>query len=88
MKVAVFGPNLSMEGQNKGDVHVHAAGCGDCKHYGRGRRFGGEDSGWVFEAQSVREVVEEFYADQLDEGSSYGSCRAEVWVAPCVTLAE
>lgn len=40
--LAIFGPNLSSVAQRKGEFHVHAEGCPDCQHYGRGRRFGGD----------------------------------------------
>ena len=87
IKVAVFGPNLSMQAQDKGNVHVHAAGCADCNHYGRGKRFGGGRS-IMLEVKSARQVVEFMYADHLEDDASYAACRAEVWFAPCVALAE
>jgi hypothetical protein len=43
MNVRICGPNLY--DQSKGDFHVHADGCGDLKHYGPGRRFGGDADG-------------------------------------------
>ena len=46
VKLAVCGPNLN---DRQYRLHVHAAGCGDLKHYGRGRKYGGDygDPWWV-----------------------------------------
>lgn len=91
MKVSIFGPNL--RDQSKGTSHAHATGCGDCKHYGRSGKFGGED-GWEIEVTSEMDVVTEIYADHL---SDYGlevedaegqemleGWLCEIWFAPCL----
>lgn len=82
--VRVFGPNLSGPAQRKGEFHVHAEGCGDCKHYGPDGRFGGDDpDGWHMVVDTRAEVVEGIYEDQIHEGASFESCAATVWWAPC-----
>lgn len=43
MNVRICGPNLN--DQSKGTFHVHATGCSDLKHYGPGKRFGGDVAG-------------------------------------------
>lgn len=92
MQVTVFGPNL--RDQSKGSNHVHAAGCGDCKHYGRSGKFGGEDNGWTIEVGSQMDVVTEIYCDILsDYGLEPGTPEGdemladwlcEIWFAPCI----
>jgi hypothetical protein len=84
--VVVFGPNLSREGEAKGYMHAHAAGCADCKHYGPGRKFGGERDDWQFEARSEQEIVEEINADFIDENedSTWLDYRGDVYIAPCL----
>lgn len=88
-EVAIFGPNLSRAGQAKATFHIHKLTCKDCKDYGPDRKFGGEDEGWNIEADTKAEVVYEVYADQINEGASYESCRMDLWFAPCLnTLPE
>lgn len=84
--VRVFGPNLNGPAQKKGMFHVHAPGCGDCKHYGPGSKFGGDDAGWEMAVGSRLDVVEEVYGDQLDENPGV---QAKDWLddfhfAPCL----
>jgi hypothetical protein len=85
MRVTVFGPNLY--DQSKGQFHAHAADCGDCKHYGHGRKFGGE-SGWTIEAASKDDVVGEVYDDMIyaNDREPLEDYRSEIHFAPCVTL--
>lgn len=80
-KVMVFGPNL--RDQSKGQLHVHAANCADNRRYGNGRPMGGEE-GQEMLVSSRREVVEDMYSGQLDEGCSYKDCAADVHFAPCL----
>jgi hypothetical protein len=92
--ISIFGPNLN--DQSKGQFHVHAAGCGDCKHYGRGK-FGGE-TGWHIDAESQLDVCSEIYADHLsDYGLSTEDAEgvemltdwlSDLWFAPCLSLPE
>ena len=71
MKVAIFGPNLSGAAQRSGNFHVHAADCGDCKHYGYGRKFGGDNdpgkSDMVIEATSKWDVADFFYGPRAGD---------------------
>ena len=67
MQVTICGPNL--RDQRKGQFHVHAAGCGDLKHYGGDGKHGGEDGGWTVEAETTLDVCAAVYADHL---SDYG----------------
>lgn len=84
--VVVFGPNLSREGETKGYFHAHAAGCADCKHYGPGRKFGGDRGDWQFDAVSEQEIVEEINADFIDENedATWLDYRGDVYIAPCL----
>ena len=88
MNVSVFGPNLSGVAQAKGQFHVHAEGCGDCSHYGPGRKFGGDDRGESFEAKHLIEVVtlvypeDEFDYDATNE-QDFRDFVADFYVAPC-----
>ena len=90
--LTTFGPNLAL-GDSKGSHHVHAAGCEDCRHYGPGKRYGGESSGWSANFATQLEVVSEIYGEIIDEGIDQGyhdtyedgvaHYRGEVWFAPC-----
>lgn len=86
--VVIVGPNLQGGAQRKGAFHVHAAGCADLRHYGEGRKFGG-DTGWDVEVSSRREIVEEIYADHIAEnpGASWEDYD-DLHVAPCVHFPE
>lgn len=93
MQIEIFGPNL--RDQSKGQFHVHAAACGDCKHYGRNGKFGGED-GWKIESDSQLKVSTEIHCDILsdygltpDDAEGVELLRAwldDIWFAPCVKL--
>lgn len=69
MKVRICGPNLHH--QSRGTFHVHADGCGDLRHYGPGRREGGNWEGvdeTLVDAHSVRDLVLSVYDNGiLDE---------------------
>jgi len=84
MDVKVFGPNL--HSQDKGDMHVHAADCGDCKHYGPGKRFGGEREGWQLSVDTVEEVTEAVYGPDeylYDPATEIDQYTASFYWAPC-----
>lgn len=82
--VQIFGPNLNTAGQAKGQMHVHADGCGDCKHYGPGTKFGGE-GGWKIEAATRKDVVTEIYPpEDFDYDEADWSQYDDLFVAPCV----
>jgi len=88
MEVVIFGPNL--RDQSKGTFHVHAKGCAHAKHYGPGKRFGGDDFGdYVFEADTTEDVVEDIYGDQLNEtpgdrAELINDWHSDFYFAPCV----
>ena len=92
MDVVICGPNL--RDQSKGQFHVHAAGCGDLKHYGSSGKFGGEDGGWSIQADTKLDVSTEIHCDILsdygltpedDEGKDMlRDWLSDVWFAPCV----
>lgn len=89
MKVSICGPNL--RDQSKGQFHVHAADCGDLKHYCDGK-FGGEDP-WEVEVKSRLDACAELYADHLTdygltEEDAEGQAMlkdwlSDLWFAPC-----
>ena len=84
MIVNIFGPNLRDE--SRGTFHVHRAGCQDAKHYGPGRKFGGEDEGWTVDVDSRVDVVECVYDNQLDEHPDVEAADwlSDFYFAPCV----
>ncbi len=91
MKLQVCGPNLSGEAQRRGTFHIHAVGCADLKHYGPGRRFGGDDKGWTLEASSKMQVVEDVYPGsdfQYDPSNDaeIGPFLGDFHFAPCCEL--
>ncbi len=89
MKVKIFGPNLSGAAQRKGDFHVHAADCADCKFYGPGRKYGGDSKPTAMEAETEKAVVLSIYPPddfEYDE-KDWTGFAAGVWFAPCAVLA-
>lgn len=79
-EVYIVGPNLW--DQSKGQFRIHRAGCG---HIDRmKRRDSAYEDGWSVEAESRRQVVEAVYGDQMSEGASYESCRADLYFEPCL----
>lgn len=86
MQVTIFGPNLNSGAEKKGTLHVHAEDCGDCAHYGPGRKFGGEDNGWTVSADSRQAVVFDVYPPgqfEYDE-SDWRDYESDLYFAPCV----
>lgn len=85
---SVFGPNLN--DQSKGSFHVHKEGCGDCKFYGAGKRFGGDEvPPSTTEATTYEEIVEEVYGPDefnYDPETEIGTYLADFWFAPCCDL--
>lgn len=81
MLVTICGPNL--RDQSKGDLHVHAADCGDLR---RGAiREPAYHDGWTIEAGSYAEVVQEVYPPEdfnydPEEAHLYADT---LWFAPC-----
>lgn len=90
MDVRIFGPNLSGAAQKKGDMHVHAEGCGDCKFYGYGKKYGGDDfDGWQIEASTIEDAVEAIYGPSefnYDPETEIDTYTDSMYFAPCVTL--
>lgn len=84
MDVRVFGPNL--RDQRKGTFHVHEASCDHLDFYGPGRINGGNCFGYeegIIKDATVAKIVEEVYADQLDEGGTIEDLTSDFWFAPC-----
>lgn len=69
VKVVVMGPNLRTRDAM---LHAHAAGCADLRHYGPGRRYGGDanDDGDSLTVTSRREVVEIEFGNQIEESAA------------------
>lgn len=44
LTIVVCGPNLRTRDAT---MHVHAPGCADLRHYGWGRKYGGDDGGYT-----------------------------------------
>lgn len=88
MAVTISGPNLPRPLCDKGDMHVHAAGCADLRKYPTERHTG--EKGWTITVASVREVVENVYGDQIREsGSTWQDYVGDFYWAPCTSkLAE
>ena len=91
MKVAIFGPNLSGVAQRMGNFHVHAEGCGDCKHYGYNRKFGGDNApgkaDMIIEATSKWDVADFIYGpDAGDFDGTVEENMSDFHFAPCVRL--
>jgi len=93
MQVTIFGPNLNSAAQRKGQFHVHAAGCADCKHYGPGTKHGGEDKGWTINAAAPIDVSLAVYADHAGDDNEpesqdwwdyLDSALRDFHFAPCV----
>lgn len=96
-KIVICGPNLHTRDAT---FHVHAPGCGDLKHYGRGGRRGGEDKGWEVEIESAdiafgasRAVYEDHISDYGYEYDSpdaikyWHECANDFKIFPCVRKA-
>ena len=66
MRITIHGPNLTNKAEERGGVHAHASECGDNRHYGYGKKFGGEEP-WNIEASTVKEVVEDVYGDHMTD---------------------
>lgn len=79
MRVTIQGPNLNREHQRQGGFHVHAADCRDNRKYA----YLGTHGGWTVNVESVPEIVEEVYADQIAEGANFDDCAADFHIAPC-----
>ena len=69
-RLTICGPNLNRKAQEKGNLHVHRAGCADLRHYGFGTRNGGEEP-WTIEVEDEHELNEVLYGDfASDEGQT------------------
>lgn len=83
-QVTIIGPNLYK--QEKGQFHVHAAGCGDIARDPKRYGYAGAGPHMTCEAASQVEVAEFIYSDIMEEngdetGESYVD---EFHFAPCV----
>lgn len=92
MRVKIHGPNLARAAEEKGTFHVHAADCQDNRHYGYGRKYGGEDSGFELNADCKFDAVDFIYGpdagdfDGYEYGDTGGSHYGDFYFAPCVDL--
>lgn len=80
MLISVFGPNLA--DQSKGQWHVHAAECGDCRHYGPTKKYGG-DFADTFEWSSVQDIVEDICSDMVNDGEQWEDMALDFHLFPC-----
>jgi hypothetical protein len=83
--VTVYGPNLPTQGET---FHVHAAGCADVR---RGFYPGlSKHQAMAWEAESIQEIVEEVYLDQIAESdgewATWEPYAHDFKIFPCVTL--
>ena len=86
MTVTFYGPNLTRAGQDKGQFHVHRAGCGHDRFYGEGSKYGGAFP-WTEDVTSVLDAVEAVYCDIIAENpdDQVEDYLAEFWFAPCTS---
>lgn len=85
MRVTIAGPNLPRPLADRGDMHVHAAGCRDLSRYPTERHTG--EKGWTIEVAGLRELTLEVYGDQIaesDDPTDWQSYLEWMYVAPCV----
>lgn len=82
--VRIFGPNLSGPAQRKGNFHVHEASCSDCKHYGPGRKFQGEDAGMGVEVECAKDAAEYVYGDFEEYDREDDQWVGDFYFAPCL----
>lgn len=92
-RVTIIGPNLNKAGQDKGQYHVHAEGCGDIARDPRGYGYVSAEPHWTIGAANLEAVVEDVYADIIaeNEGDEHGWDEVQAYMnefhfAPCVTL--
>lgn len=84
IEVSVFGPNLSGGAQSLGNFHVHAAGCAHNKHYGFGKKYGGDRDSMDFAVVSREHLVRIIHDDIIREGATIDECMGEYHFANCV----
>jgi len=84
MKVTIFGPNLN--DQSKGQMHVHAADCGDIAKMRR--REPEYDNGWTIEVQTRTGIADAIYGDfdEYEDGGTTDYWLGDVHIFPCVHL--
>lgn len=86
MRVTISGPNLPRPLCDKGDMHVHKAGCADLRRYPTERHTG--EKGWTIEATSRQGVVEDVYGDQMhdyDPPAPWTDYEGDLYWAPCTS---
>ncbi len=87
MNLTIAGPNLPHPLDEKGDMHVHAAGCAHLRRYPTERHTG--KKGWDLDLASLKDVVETIYGDILaesDDPEDWESYLELLYIAPCVNL--
>lgn len=82
MRVIVIGPNLPRPEQDLGTFHVHAEGCKDAALL---LRKTGASEGWVIDVESRRDVVEDIYADMIEDPADWRAYD-DLHVLPCTGL--
>lgn len=82
-RVICIGPNLP--DQTRGSFHVHAVGCADIDRSYRSREFDTDKTN-VIEVNTLEELVEYVYADQLreEEDATASDYANDFYVFPCV----
>jgi hypothetical protein len=84
IEVSVFGPNLSGGAQSLGNFHVHAAGCDHSRHYGFGKKYGGDRDSMDFAVVSREHLVRIVHDDIIRDGATIDECMGEYHFANCV----
>lgn len=87
MRVTICGPNLPRPLCDRGDMHVHQAGCADLRKYPDDDRTRPGQKGWTIEASSVETVVYEVYDNQIEESEGYTweDYVDDLYWAPCTS---
>jgi hypothetical protein len=86
-RVVVIGPNLP--NQDNGSFHVHAEGCADIKRSPdyRSREFDGDKANVTDYATEI-EMVEDVYADFVDDDNPATEFLNDFYIFPCVKFEE
>ena len=85
LAVDLIGPNLPARLAERGEIHVHAHGCGDVARQYKGHHV------YTERHASIEDLVNEWYGNQIaeNEGDEWGTWVAylgEFYIAPCVRL--
>jgi len=87
LDVTVIGPNLMTKDAERGEMHVHAAGCRDIARTEKRNQLGKSYSHDLIGAASKEQVADWIYCDHIDEGSmTLDDAMDQLYFAPCVKL--